>query len=191
MTRNRVVASLALLALTAAPAAAKEISSARICGASGCVEVDDERTMAALFRGGSPVDPPAKGAAWFRANLTVRAEGETVDVFRVSFVPSRGLMGSGNAEGGYMWTSLSDRTVRRLSAATDGLVALPAAELEGTGPVRARVDEVVLPPDDPAPSAGPPWGWIIGGLGAAALAGAFTLRRFRPLRGLLRMPRPR
>ena len=180
MRRLGLLTALSVLALAAAtPASAKEVTSAQICGASGCVDVDDHATLTALAEGGPNVPPPDRGAPWFRAELAVSAEGEEVHSFPVAVVPSQRLVRGGDRESGFAWAPISAKANESIRSAASSLVPLPASKLTGTGRPEVIVDEVILPRDDPA-GGGTPWGWILGGLAAAALVAGLVvvLRRW-------------
>jgi len=65
-------------------------------------------------------------------------------------------------------------SAQRYRALVDQIAPFPAAKLRGTGAPKARVDEVVLPPHEPAASGGgaSPLPWVGGAL---ALAGGLVL----------------
>jgi hypothetical protein len=144
--------------------------------------------LSALSEGGQPGPPPNAGAPWLEARLTVRAEDHR-ETFAIAVVPSRRLVRAGNARDGWAWLPISAEAAGRIGAAGRRLGPFPASELEGVGPTEARVYETILPPDGPEPSSSAtPWGWILAGLAAVALAAALVARRARPARGLPRLP---
>lgn len=86
-----------------------------------------------------------------------------------------------------MWVRLERRGVAELSAAVRGIDPLPATKLGPLGdPIptpKVRVDEVVLPPEDPANTGGFPWVTVLLATTGVGLAGAvLRLVRRRPLR---------
>jgi hypothetical protein len=160
--------------------AAKEVVSAKVCGASDCRVVKDRGALLALHEGGAPTDPPAAGS-FFRAELTVRGDGERI-TFPVALVPDAGLVRGGTEAEGYTWMPVSDRAVREIREVTAGLEPFPATRLAGLdapGLPEARVDQVVLPPaTESRPDGGLHlWPWLAGAL--AALGAAVLVRRWR------------
>ena len=167
-------AMVVALALGAEVAAAKEVVSAKVCGASDCREIDDRASLMALHEGGPPTSGPEKGSDWYTADLVVRAEDQRV-TFGITLVPRAGLI---RGEDG-TWMPVSAQAVRAFNAMTRGLDPFPAAKLEG-----------VVPPEpasaagsEPAASDGPVGsgdeggsvlGWIVGG-GTALLLGLLAL----------------
>jgi hypothetical protein len=173
------LASPAALLALASPAAAKEVSSAEVCGANGCHAVKDRALLAALPDGGPPAPPPTHPSGWYRATLTISAEGAR-DRFAVAVLPvSRYIRGRGELGARYTWMHMSDRTARAYRRIARGLEPFPAATLRGLHqrPIAARVDEVVGPPADPRRSSGFPWLWTLLGIGAVAAAGGIVALR--------------
>jgi hypothetical protein len=174
MRRAALAIGLALLLAAASPAAAKEVSSAKVCGANGCHEVKDRSLLAALPEGGPPSPPPNRPSGWYRATLTISAEGAR-DRFSVAIVPaSRYIRGRGELGDRYTWMHMSDRTASAYGRIARGLEPFPASKLRGLHqrPAAARVDQVVEPPEDPGRSGGFPWLWTLLGAGGAALVAA-------------------
>jgi hypothetical protein len=193
MRRAAYILGLPILLLAAGPAAAKEVSAAKVCGANGCHEVKDRTLLAAMPEGGPPAPPPKHPSGWYRATLTVRA-GDARDRFDVQVVLGSRYFG-GNydpAVGQYMWSHMADDTAAAYRRITRGLEPFPASTLRGLHPhpLRAQVAEVVAPPAEPEPAGGGfPWLWTALGTAAALLAaaGATAVRRRRTDAG----PEPR
>jgi MYXO-CTERM domain-containing protein len=184
--RLAVCLALVLPLAVAGGAAAKEVVSAKVCGASECRTVKDRDALLALHEGGAPTDPPDAAAAFYRAELTVRGDGEWIR-FPIALVPSAGLVRGGTEEEGYTWMPVSARAVREFRGFTAGLVPFPATRLTGldaSGLREARVDEVVPPPPSAAASrsdgAGPLWPWLAGALAALGVAAILRRRRASP-----------
>lgn len=180
MKRLSLCLVLALPLALAAAAEAKEPVSAKVCGGSDCRTVKDREALMALAEGGPPADPP-KPSAFYRADLTIRGDGELF-TFPVVIVPEAGLLRGGTEAEGYTWMPVSANGAVELRQMTRGLEPLPAAKLDGLD-VRlpgAQVDEVVLPPAEPQSSGGgaPVWPWIVFGLAALGLL-AFAVARLR------------
>jgi hypothetical protein len=178
-----------------AVAPAKEISKVSVCGMSGqCTRYDesDFKSLMFLAEDAGPTDPPAAAAPWYRVRFTVdmREEGGGYDHWTVAYVPSADSLRVRNEGGGFAWVALSSRTAVVFKRAARSLPAFPKGRLRGlhVKPLQARVDEVVMPAQTAATrdrigSGTTPWGWIAGGVSAAALVllvlVARTLRRRR------------
>jgi hypothetical protein len=185
MTRPMLCLTLVLSLILAADATAKEVIAAKICGASDCREVRDERSLLALHEGGPPTDPPEKASAFYRAELTVKGDGNDRFDFEVVLVPRLGLVRGDNGDGTFAWMPVSDRAIVQFRRMTRGLEPIAATKLDGLGPVKlpeARVDEVVVIDDDGSTGAsgqGPVWPWIAGGLAALIVIGLALIWRWR------------
>ena len=178
---------------------ATEISSAKVCGASECMELSDPEAATALAvvrtrrQGGRRVvdfprgtDAPVRGLPWYKSTLTIPAEGggevDRVSV-SVTVVPSAGLMRVGDG----VWVTLPSESKEAYAKLTAGLTPRPARTLPSVGedalPV-ARVDEVVEPSSaaTPAPASDDSNVWIValgGGVLAALMAGLLLTIRHR------------
>ena len=166
---------------------AKEISSAKVCGAGECREVSDPEAATALAVGPRPrgTDAPERGLPWYKSTLTIPAEDSGEVRVSVIVVPSAGLM---RWEDGVTWVTLPSESKEAYAKLTAGLTPRPARTLPGVGkdaklPV-ARVDEVVEPPSaaTPAPASDGSNVWIValgGGVLAALMAGLLLRIRHR------------
>lgn len=166
---------------------AKEIGSAKVCGADECREVSDPEAATALAVGPRPrgTDAPEHGLPWYKSTLTIRAEDGGEVRVSVTVVPSAGLM---RAEDGLTWVTLPSESEEAYAKLTAGLTPRPARTLPGPGedaklPI-ARVDEVVEPPSaaTPAPASDGSNVWIValgGGVLAALMAGLLLRMRHR------------
>ena len=181
-----VVAGIgALLVLAVAgPASAKEVVRAKVCGATDCREVTDRDQLLALAEGGPPTDPPEKASGWYRAELTVRGDGEKF-TFRVAIVPAAELLRGENDDGTYNWLPVSDAAASAYRDMTRGLEPIAAAKLRGLDVPdlpQARVSEVFVA-DRPEEGGGSALPWLAGGIGAIALmVTALVLARRRGVR---------
>src|SRR5918999_5031407 len=143
MTRSTLCLTLVLSLILAAEATAKEVVAAKVCGASYCREVRDEKSLLALHEGGPPADPPDKASAFYRAELTVKGEGNDRFNFEVVLAPRLGLVRGDNGDGTFAWMPVSDTAIIQFRRMTRGLEPIAAAKLHGLGPVKlpeARVD---------------------------------------------------
>jgi hypothetical protein len=185
MTRPILCLTLVLSLIVAAEATAKEVIAAKVCGASDCREVRDERSLLALHEGGPPTDPPEKASTFYRAELTVKGDGNDRINFEVVLVPHLGLVRGDNGDGTFAWMPVSDGAIVEFRRMTRGLEPIAAKRLDGLGPVKlpeARVDEVVVINDESSTGAsgeGPVWPWIAGGLAALIVLGLALTWRWR------------
>ena len=190
-----LLAAAALLPLLVPPSAvayppgltAKEISSAKVCGAGECREVSDPEAATALAVGPRPrgTDAPERGLPWYKSTLTIPAEDSGEVRVSVIVVPSAGLM---RWEDGVTWVTLPSESKVAYAKLTAGLTPRPARTLPGPGEdaklPAARVDDVVEPPSaaTPAPASDGSNVWIValgGGLLAALMAGVLLRIRHR------------
>jgi hypothetical protein len=192
-----LLAATAVLFLVVPPSAvpfppslmAKEISSAKVCGAGECREVSDPEAATALVgRRPRVTDAPERGLPWYKSTLTIRAEdGGKVSTDRVSVtvVPSAGLM---RAEDRFTWVTLSSKSQEAYTKLTAGLTPRPARTLPGVGEDAkvgvARVDEVFCPACAATPASANDGSnvWIValgGGVLAALMAGLLLGIRHR------------
>ena len=154
---RRVIPIALLLCLTAAaPAEAKTILSAKVCGANGCETSRDRALIAALAEGGEPVDPPKAAAPFFRVRLTVgEGNGKVMDRFWTHFMPKGELIRGSNGT----WMPASDAYTDAMKKIVNpGMEAYPASALaellEGDQSVpssQAQVSSVVESPQ-PVPA---------------------------------------
>jgi len=190
-----LLAAAALLPLLVPPSAvayppgltAKEISSAKVCGAGECREVSDPEAATALAVGPRPrgTDAPERGLPWYKSTLTIPAEDSGEVRVSVIVVPSAGLM---RWEDGVTWVTLPSESKEAYAKLTAGLTPRPARTLPGPGEdaklPAARVDDVVEPPSaaTPAPASDGSNVWIValgGGVLAALMAGVLLGIRHR------------
>ena len=84
-----VVAASAAMVL-AAPAVAKEIEEAAVCGAGGCTKVAPRGDAHAMLEGGAVSDAPAS-APFYRIRLGIGdGSGKVFERFSILYVPSAG-----------------------------------------------------------------------------------------------------
>jgi hypothetical protein len=178
MTRLTLCLTVVLSLILAAEATAKEVVAAKVCGASDCREVRDEKSLMAMAEGGPPTDPP-KASGFYRAELTVKGDQDETVTFGIHLVPTAGVI---RGEDG-TWMPVSDQAAAEFRRITRGLEAIPAARfgaLKSPPLPEARVDEVVEPPQQPVAAASgdaPVWPWIAGGLAVLIILGlALTWR---------------
>jgi hypothetical protein len=179
MRRLTICIALVLSLALASDAAAKKVVGAKVCGPEDCAETHDRDTLAAFTEGGAPTDPPSHASAWYSVRVTIEVEDGRRDSFPMAVLPRAGLMRGGDGAGGFSWFHLTPASARRYRALVHQIAPYPARELRGTGPPRARVDEVVVPPREPAGSGGgaSPLPWVGGALALLAGGVALLVRR--------------
>jgi hypothetical protein len=175
-----MITSIALL-VPAAPAAAKEVVKAKVCGASDCREITDRHTLAALPEGGDPTDPPSHSSGWYRVTLTVRSD-DAHDRFTNAVLPAARYIRGEGENGHYTWMPMTARATAAYRSAVRGLRPFAGSRLRGLDDRMppARVVEVYAPAarakhDDDGGV--PAWLAALAGSAAAGLAGALLLRR--------------
>ena len=119
---------LFLSLVLAAPAQAKEVLAAKVCGANGCATSRDRDLIAGLAEGGDPVDPPQAAAPLFRVRLTVGDDlGNVAERFWTHFMPKGELIRGDNGT----WMVATDAYTGALKKVVDpSMTAYPASELE-------------------------------------------------------------
>ena len=147
MTRLTLCLTLVCSLVFAAQAAAKEIVAAKVCGATDCREVKDERAIAALAEGGPPTTGPTKATGFYRLELTAKGEGELF-TWSNHVSLSTGLMRGDDGT----WMQLPPSALAAHRRVARGLEPLPARTFERIQSPPARVDEVVEPPAQPVAS---------------------------------------
>ena len=106
-------ALLAALALAPAPASAKNLQAATICGPDACTQVPEDRPLDPPRRGRSRQPRPERPEPWYRVRVTVGAEGVNESWWLV-VLPRGGYTGFPDGPGGdYEWGSIAgiDRRV--------------------------------------------------------------------------------
>jgi hypothetical protein len=185
MTRLTLCLMLVLSLLLAAEATAKEVVAAKVCGVSDCREVKDDKALLALQEGGPPTDPPDKASAFYRAELTVKGDGNDRFTFELVLVPDAGMVRGENEDGSFAWMPVSDTAVAQFRRMTRSLKPIAASKIDGLSPVKlpeARVDEVVVMNEDSSTGASGEaavWPWIAGGLAALIILGLLLTWRGR------------
>jgi hypothetical protein len=116
-----------LCLVLAAPAQAKEVLSAKVCGENGCVTSRDRGLIAALAEGGDPVDPPKAAAPFFRVRLTIGDEkGKVMDRFWMHFMPKGELIRGSDGT----WMPATDAYTGALKKVVNpSMAAYPASRL--------------------------------------------------------------
>jgi hypothetical protein len=173
MSRIVVVALTALLIL-APGALAKQITGAKVCGASDCRDVQARGLLFALPDTGDPTNPPPSPAGgWYRTAITINAEGNR-ESFAVDAFPRANLVRvRDDSTRSYSWLQMTPDSARAYRKVTFGLDPRPLSHLTGF-----HVRPAVAAPQ-PAPGGGFPWAWVAAAASFAAAAAAFAVRRRR------------
>ena len=179
---------LLLCLVLAAPAQAKEVLSAKVCGENGCATSRDRGLIAALADGGDPVDPPTAAAPFFRVRLTIGDEkGKVMDRFWTHFMPKGELIRGSDGT----WMPATDAYTGALKKVVNpSMAAYPASRLAkllaSDQPVptdQAQLSSVAPPsPSQPETDGGvaaKTMGWVGGGALAVAVLLLFAVRRRR------------
>jgi hypothetical protein len=178
MKRSALTALLAtVVGLTlVAPAEAKRISGARVCGVSDCREIKNDTLLAALPDSGSPTDPPKHpSGGWYRTTITVEGEdGHEHDTFAVAAFPRARYVRTLESGQPVSWMPMTADAAHAYWKVTSGLAPRPLSSLPGFRPGRGPAVA------DPAPTGDPfPWAWVaaVVSFGAAGAAFLYTQRR--------------
>lgn len=176
----RIAAACLLAALwLAGPAPAKEVSTAKVCGADACTEVDDRAALRGFAEGGEPTDGPGQALPFYRVRLGVGDGRRVHDRFTVVYVPKASLI---RGEDG-TWMPVGRAFWRSFRSAIPPGRPFPPSQLDGAGavvPVATPVVDAVYSfgGDEPGGSGS---GWLLAALLAllalAALAAALTALR--------------
>src|SRR5215208_2583769 len=118
---------LVLCLTAAAPAEAKTVLSATVCGANGCETSRDRALIAGLAEGGDPVDPPKAAAPFFHVRLTVgEANGKVMERFWTHFMPKGELIRGSDGT----WMPATDAYTGALKKVVNpSMAAYPASRL--------------------------------------------------------------
>ena len=140
MKRALLVLCVALVAVP--PAAAKELRSVSVCGASECATFDDEKTATMLAHMGESSGRAAAPGPYYVVTFKGDAEGEQFS-WKAFYVPEVGLWaGFDDMYGLVRWSTMTESSAAVLERATDGLEPFAAPHVES-----ARVDGVPVSGD--------------------------------------------
>jgi hypothetical protein len=194
--RHLVPIVLLLCLAAAAPAEAKTVLSAKVCGANGCATSRDRALIVGLAEGGDPVDPPKAAAPFFRVRLTVgEGNGKVMDRFWTHFMPKGELIRGSDGT----WMPASEAYTDALKKIVNpSMEAYPASALakllDGDQPVPSSQAQVSSGVEGPQPPPAADGGRItratIGLVVAGALAvAALVLLAVRRRRRMVVRPR--
>jgi hypothetical protein len=132
-TAASLVAAALAFAVVAGSAAAKEIKSAKVCGASECVTVTDREKANSLLASDAPGSPPP-AAGFYTVEVTVDAEGE-VATWTFYYVPSARMARAAYEPGGeagpsvHAWGNVSPEAAAIFREIVRGLEPFPKPHL--------------------------------------------------------------
>jgi hypothetical protein len=174
MSRIAVFVITVALLILAPGASAKQVTGAKVCGASDCRDVEARGLLFALPDTGDPTDPPRNPAGgWYRTTITMDAEGNH-ESFSVDAFPGENLVRvRDDSTGSYSWLPMTSDAARAYRKVTFGLDPRPISRLN---------DFEARPPaatPQPAPEGGFPWAWVAAVVAFGAAAAAFAVRRRR------------
>ena len=163
-------AAVVAVSLLAAPALvhAKELTSATVCGTSGCNDSSHPAALLPVLMNGGPpyAGGPARAHPFYRVRVVVE-EGGVGEPLRLIAVPHGGYVRGPDGS----WTQTSATTLARIERLAGGLRPFPATQLPGVSPSLPRSHPDAVPGvPSPAPVAhGESFPWTAVGLIAAGL----------------------
>ena len=127
-----LLAAAAALAL-AAPAAAKELSKAELCGPAGCIAVTDRDTLRGIPTGGEELvtQPPLQAFHTLRLTVT-EGEGGPEHTWSVYYVDRSGMTAWKNEGGTIVWSQLTGPSATTMKRLARGVEAFPAPRISAT-----------------------------------------------------------
>ncbi len=173
------VALLAAVLLAPAPASAKNLQAATICGPDACREVPKDQLSIHLVEGGGSSTGPERPEPWYRVRVTVGAGGAH-DSWGIVVLPRGGYTGYPDGPGAnYQWGTIDDSVAATYRRLAGDLQPFPAAQLRQ--PREVRVTEATPPPPAPEPEAGDHGVAIAGAIagGILLVAAGFSLWKRR------------
>jgi hypothetical protein len=170
-----VVVAAAAMAL-AAPAVAKEIEEATVCGSDGCAEVAAKGNAHAMLDGGAITDAP-QPAPFYRIRVGIGdGSGKVFERFSILYVPSADKVRAMDG----IWVNTTAAADRALGRVTRGRKPFPASRLKTTPTEESETvgtslpPETILPPGAGSGDGGGVPAWLIvlaAGVGLALIAG--------------------
>jgi hypothetical protein len=128
--RSLMLALVTLPLLAPGAASAKEVTRAKVCGATDCVAVTDRGALRALlYIGPAAADGPQEPASYYELRMTMSA-GQETHTSTLVYLPAAELVGTG-APGGYDWYEVGPGAATVLDAAATRLEPLPGPVVRG------------------------------------------------------------
>jgi hypothetical protein len=181
---KRILLALVAVSLLAAPAAAgaKELSSATVCGASGCNRANHPAAFFPTLEGGPPTaGGPSHAHPFYRLRVVVD-EGRASQVMKLLAVPHGNYLHGPDGA----WRQASADVLDRIKTLAGALQPFPASQLPGVSKAPQRSHPDAVPSPSPSPVSAAHEGsfpWIAAGLaaGIAVIAAslALVLRRVK------------
>ncbi|MDX6677991.1 MAG: hypothetical protein QOE31_2043 [Solirubrobacteraceae bacterium] len=176
--RRLLAVALPAVLLLCSPAAAKEVSSAKVCGDDGCRSIagaDDS-----LLQGGPPTDGPARSEPFVRMEFRVaEGPGQSQSVRNI-FLPRSGLI---LADDGVTW--MRPIALAQLRQQARRVTPLPVSVFPATAPLARPAAAPTASLQQPAASTGTgvrAW-WLAVPAVVLVLAAGAALARRRPRGG--------
>jgi hypothetical protein len=184
-----IAAAIAALLISAAPAAAKEVSKVQVCGAASCTTVDKSDNIGGGGDGlmvfaqdnGVALEDLQQPAPYYRVRITVD-EGDSDFGWSIRYVPSAKLIATRGESGELEWMDATDDFIAAMGQVTRGLDPIPAARMRSWMPTPLKGETPPpAPPAKPvaAPDESTPWLLYAGVAALLAVAAAFAARHFR------------
>jgi hypothetical protein len=128
-----VLVAAALALALAAPAAAKELSKAELCGPEGCIAVTDRDTLRGIPTGGEELATQPPLQAFHTLKLTVtEGEGGPEHAWTVYYVDRVGMTAWKNEGGTIVWSQLTGPSAATMKRLARGVAAFPAPSISET-----------------------------------------------------------
>jgi hypothetical protein len=143
--RALLLAALVVAALPSS-AAAKGVTSVKMCGASGCTDVTGEASDL-VMQGGTPTDPPSAAAPFYVLRVTIGEPAGgglkevTHDELTTLYVPSTGLLRGGDGT----WMAPDATRLAQLDGRVGAQDPWPASRLASRAPELATVAAAARP----------------------------------------------
>jgi len=181
MTRRLLLVAVAVLLVVSAPAAAKGVIKATVCGADGCRAVAVRAHDPALVEMGAEADgPSASGPGFVRLHITIGEGKDAAHGVKLTqlYVPARDLLAVREDSGGWVWTTPLPAGSRALQRAARGVRPIPARRLPRAALPTRRPPAAARPAAvDTAGASGTPSGWLLAGGALLVVAAGFVARR--------------
>jgi len=103
----RLLLTVIVVGIVAAPATAKELAMAKVCGESGCTTVKDKGDLMAFADSHSSSAEPPDAAPFVTVELVVDIGQGRTDSWTVDYVPSAGVIRSPGEFGDDTWWTVS------------------------------------------------------------------------------------
>src|SRR4051794_5959620 len=179
---KRILLALLAVSILAAPAAAgaKQISSATVCGASGCNDATHPAAFFPALEGGPPSGGgPLRAHRFYRLRVVVD-EGSASEAMRLLAVPHGNYVRGPDG----VWRQTGVPVLHRIVALAGDLRPFPASRLPdvSNAPQPFRADPLPSPPPNSAAHERS-FPWIVAGLAAATALIVVSLAVARRRRG--------